>query len=183
MPRLATQVILDLRQPKRRIDRHGNRAGKQNGEKRDEEVAARRQHDRDPIPRTNAAFDQAAGGGASLAIKLSVSDRFRPAVQSPQQNMVAVGVTLRMHGERLDQSSRLDWLFHCCKAKPEGTADACRLEDRGTRRENCFHEVARMVGLADQPLRKLHLEFTIQPQEQFRPRKTVERQIAIEVAV
>jgi hypothetical protein len=50
--------------------------------------------------------------------------------------MVAVGVTLRMHGERLDQSSRLDWLFHCCKVarQDRGRVPA---EDRRTRRE-CF---------------------------------------------
>ncbi len=62
--RLTAQVLLQLRQPHRRIDRDRHCASIENGEKRNEEVAARRQHQGDAIAGHDIPLDQALRGFA-----------------------------------------------------------------------------------------------------------------------
>ncbi len=180
---LATQMILDLRQPKRRINRHGNGAGEQNAEEGDEEVAIRGQHDRDALSGMHAALDQSARHGAGAMIEIPICERFRGARASPQQHMPAVAVTLRVTGERIDQCRGLDRFFHRLEARRHRAGTSSRFGNCRAGGENRGDEIVGAVGLADQALRKLHLEPAIQPQQQFRAGKTVERKIAIEVAI
>jgi len=180
---LAEQVVFDLGEAKWRIDRHGDRPGEQNSEKSDEEVAARRQHNRDPIARANSPLDQASRRGASFVLKIPVGERLGRSRAFPQKHVFTLAVTSRVRDNRIDQGSGFDWLFHGFEVRRLSSGAASHFGDRGGGGENCSHQVIGAVGLADQAFRKLHLERAIESQKQLGAREAVESQIPIEVAV
>ena len=59
-------MLLELRQTHWRIDRDRNGASIEDGEKRDEEIAARRQHQGDPVTGYDIPLDQALRGVTRL---------------------------------------------------------------------------------------------------------------------
>ena len=65
-------MILDLRNPHRRIDWNRNCASVENPEEDREKVDARRQHDRNPVARFDVALDQAGGDAPSQPRQLPI---------------------------------------------------------------------------------------------------------------
>ena len=72
---LAAQMLFDLREPHRRINRDGNRAGIKDAEKGDEEIDSRRQHQGDAISGDDIAHDQAAAHDLRPGGEFAVGER------------------------------------------------------------------------------------------------------------
>ena len=104
---LAAQVVLDLRQPRRRIDRHRHGAGVEDAEEGDEEVEAGRQHQRDAVARHDVALDQAGGDAAPGLGELAVGQRpeGRRASSSNSVTCTPVGMVRHVPLQHLDQGA------------------------------------------------------------------------------
>ena len=69
---LPAQMVLDLRQPHRRIDRNRNGAGIEDAEEGDEEIEAGRQHQRDAVARHDVARDETGRDAARRVGEIAV---------------------------------------------------------------------------------------------------------------
>ena len=72
---LPRGIFADAIGAQRRIDRHGNAARQQDSGKRKKEFGARGQHDRDRLPRLEAAAAQFIGDQRSALVELAERDR------------------------------------------------------------------------------------------------------------
>ena len=101
---LAAQMILDLRKPHRRVDRHRNGAGIKNAEESNEKIDAGRQHHGDAVARDDILGDQAASQVAGFGGEFAVCQRAengRLILQYGQ--MQTVRMAGRMPFQNLDQ--------------------------------------------------------------------------------
>jgi hypothetical protein len=153
------QVILDLRQSCRRIDRHRNAAGKHHAEEARQIVASGGQHQRHRLPRQQAARHQSGGDAARLFEHFAIGEAFgtKLARLAPdiavEQHVRTLRMAFGMPLEDFDQRPRHS-------GTPVGLCSGCRgfdgrcdqTPDAGTRNES--QQVLWRFGLGKRPFRQ-----------------------------
>jgi hypothetical protein len=175
-------MILELRQPHRRIDRHRNGSGVKNAEERDKKITAGWEHQGNAIPGRNVARNQATPDVARSACKFTVSqcgENRRLVLKYGQVQTV--------------------WMPRCMPLKnpDKGLGFARSRHRREVRRRRRFksyalpprsglvhrpYQIVDGFGLADGLSRQSHAECTFDPQDQLSSTQTVDPKIALDPA-
>ena len=150
--------------------------------KADEEIAAGRQHQRDPVARQDVTFDQArrdgARGGGEFAIA-ECGDDLRFVFQ--HGGMHAIGMLGGMPIQHLDQR-------RCLGRGRDGGRSRHRARRGGNRsagRIGPVHgaqQVADGLGFGDEPDRQPHAERPFEAHHQFGPAEAVDAEVAFQAA-
>ena len=179
---LPAQVVLDLRQPRRRIDRHRHRAGVEDAEKGDEEFQAGRQHQRDPVARHDVALDQAGGDAPPRHGELPVGQRPKGGERVVEQrDMHPVGMVRHMPLQHLHQGAGFARRPADRRLRPDRLGDRHQLWRRIGAAERA-EEVAHGLGLADHLGRQVHRECALEAQHQLGTAEAVDAEVAVEPA-
>ena len=126
--RLAAQMLLQLGHPHRRIDRHWHRAGIEDGEKRNEEVAASWQHQRNPVTRHEIPLNQALRGLSRGLGEFNVGQGKRPGIVIEHSQVTALGMAgcvpfQHFHQRPRFNGSRHNWKrLHCRRFRKDRAA-------------------------------------------------------------
>ena len=160
--RLAAQVLLQLGHAHRRIDGHGDRAGIKDGKERNEEIAARWQHQGDPVARHNIPLDQALRGGACGPSEFAVSQRSKlPCAVVEQSQVAAVRMAAGVPFKDVHQGPRFD------RGRNEGKRLRCgnrrKLSSARMRVFQCAKEIANRLRRPGHRSGKPHTERSLDP--------------------
>ncbi|MCY1356146.1 hypothetical protein D9M69_425880 [compost metagenome] len=180
---LAQQMLLDLRQAQRRVDRHRHAAGQQGTEEAEQEVAPGRQHQRHPLPGAQAAPLQAAGDAQGALAEAGVADLLAGLGGAQQVHVGALRVALDVPVEHLDEGLRRFRAGRVAGVR-RPRRDAAR--QRGGRTAEALQhgqQVGRRLGQGEQFFRQAHGERLLDARPQLDPRQAVQAQVAVEHAV
>ena len=179
-PRDAAEVLLELRRPRRRIERDRDRPRAQRAVEGGEEAAAGRQHDRDPVARRDAARREPGGEGARGLAERAEADllgRFALAVEG---DVAALGmvreVPVERRGERLDRKGRM--LRRGRLARHDDRSNVAL--GRARRRLEVTQQVARRLGLAESLLGQARAQGLLDPRGELDAREAVQPVVALE---
>jgi hypothetical protein len=182
--RVPSQVILNLRQPRGRIDRYGNATSEHDAEKAGQIVTAGGQHQGHSLPRQQAARDQAGGNTPRLIQQLAISDgigtRLALLVAAIEQHMRTLWGTLRMPLKNLDQ--RLCLSGNADRAAADAEVGVNRRKALGTSAVDESQQILRRFGLGERSLGQRLAELAADTQQEFDPCQTVETQITLQMA-
>ena len=178
---MARQMFLDLRQARRRIDRHRHRARNQHSEEAREIVETGRQHQRNGLLRFDALGDQPGGNAPRALVQRGIADAFERLALVIQQHMLAPGLPRGVPFEHFDQSLRRIGQRHIGGADAiDRRAVQCAL---GKVVPEVAQQVARRLRLGQCFGRKARVAGFAQTQHQLHACQAVEPEIALDAAV
>ncbi|MCY1229777.1 hypothetical protein D9M72_421620 [compost metagenome] len=180
---VALQVVADLRQPRRRVERYRNSARQQHAAEAVEVLGAGGQHDGHGRARAHAAGHQPGGDGRGAAVQLRKADRRVCAVAVMQDDVGALRVAAQVPAQHVRQGGGA--VGRLCRRGRAGLAQV-RVACAGREvlgGEQGTQQRARGVGLGQHLLWQADAEAVFKAGQQLGTRQAVEAQFAFERAV
>ena len=176
---MTRHVVLDRRQPRRRIERHRHAAREQGAVEGEEVVAAGRQHDRDAL-----AGEQALRGEPGRTAHRTVPDepvgqRIFGAVLV-EMDREPIGLALDVVRERFGERAHVQGRPHAIALGEAGdvrVGTALSLRRAG---EDEAQQVARRLARRQRVLGQGNRELLLEPQHELDPREAVEAEVGVE---
>ena len=183
---VAAHVLLDLRRPRRWVDRHRDAASKKNAEVGKEILERGWQHDRHRLPRLQAAGAEPRRHGRRAGPQVRVVEPLLAVALGEQHDLGALAVGLHMPVEHFEQGrggSRGGGI-----ASGGGDLRHDRGHGAGWRRArgrcgNRRQQVAQRLGVLQRGLRQRDAEGALDAQQQLDPGQAIEAEVAFEPAV
>ncbi len=175
-------VVFDLRQARRRIQRHRNAAGEQHAVEAVQVIGGRRQHDGDRLPWGEARIGEPRGVAQSPLPQGAIAQPilFLLLIQEDGQ---AIRLPLDVVLERLDQGLRVIGRPHALRLREARHRAVGGLRRLTGAREQKAQQVARRLARGERLLGEAGGKFALQAQHQLDPRQAVQAEIALERAV
>ena len=175
--RMPFQMVFDLRQPCRRIDRHRNPACHHHAEKAGQIIASGRQHQCHALPWLQSVRGQAGGDRACRVEQIAVADRVFVMLLVMQQYVDPLRLVRDVPFQHVEQGLRA--VGHAGRAGIGQCAGELRRLFLHSLSEKA-QQIARGLGFRQRFDRQFNAERLSHAQHQFGPRQAVERQVFLE---
>ena len=176
---VTAQMLLDLLRSGRWIDGHGDAPGHEDAEETEEIVGSGRQHECDGRALAHTILAQMPGHPRRALGQVAIADRARGLLEALVEDVQALGVTLEVPIEHIQESTRVARMSgvrdrrvthrHSPALGPRLIADEVEQLARGCGQECLLGET--------------HAETLLDPRDQLRASQAVEAQIGLEPRV